>query len=120
VGTPYFPFIEGGILYVEEIAEDPYAIERLFLQLFHAGVLGRQRALILGDFSDCTPTNAARYPYSMEEVLETLRQWLPFPVLTDLPFGHVARKVTLPFGGPGTLSIHEGRYSLRFAGHLQS
>ena len=119
-GTPYFPAIDGGILYVEEIAEEPYAVERLFMQLHHAGVLGRQRAIVLGDFTDCKPTNASRYPYSMEEVVETLRQVVPVPVLTELPFGHIARKVTLPFGAPGTLSITEGGYSLRFSGHLRT
>ena len=119
MGTPYFPAIDDGILYVEEIGEEPYAIERAFLQLYHGGVLGRQRALLLGDFSDCTPTNTSRYPYSMEEVIETLRKLLPYPVITGLPFGHVARKVTLPFGAPGTLSIGEGGCSLRFSGHLQ-
>ncbi len=118
-GTPYFPSIDGGILYVEEIAEEPYAVERLFMQLHHAGVLARQRAIVLGDFADCKPTNASRYPYSMEEVVETLRQIVPVPVLTDLPFGHIARKVTLPFGAPGTLSITAAGYSLRFSGHLQ-
>ena len=118
-GTPYFPAIEGGILYVEEIAEEPYAVERMFMQLNHAGVLARQRALVLGDFTDCKPTNPLRYPYAMEEVVETLRQIVPVPVLTDLPFGHIARKATLPFGAPGTLSIREGGYSLRFSGHLQ-
>lgn len=118
VGTPYFPAIDGGILYVEEIAEEPYAVERLFLQLWHAGILQRQRALVLGDFADCTPSNPARYPYCMEEVVETLRQLLPYPVLTGLPFGHVPRKVTLPFGAPGTLTLREGGYGLRFSGHL--
>jgi muramoyltetrapeptide carboxypeptidase len=120
VGTPYFPAIDGGILYAEEVSEEPYAVERMFLQLFHAGVLTRQRAIVLGDFSDCTPTNPARYPYAMEEVVETLRQLLPIPVLTGFPFGHIARKATLPFGAPGTLSIREGAYSLRFSGHLQA
>jgi muramoyltetrapeptide carboxypeptidase len=118
-GTPYFPGIDDGIVYVEEIAEEPYAIERLFLQLYHSGALARQRALLLGDFTGCAPTNPARYPYSMDEVVETLRQMLPFPVLTGLPFGHVARKVTLPFGAPGTLTIREGSFSLRFSGHVQ-
>jgi muramoyltetrapeptide carboxypeptidase len=55
----------------------------------------------------------------MDEVVETLRQMLPVPVLTGLPFGHVARKVTLPFGAPGTLTIREGSFSLRFSGHVQ-
>jgi muramoyltetrapeptide carboxypeptidase len=118
-GTPYFPAIDGGILYVEEIAEEPYAVERLFMQLYHCGALARQSALVLGDFTDCIPTNPVRYPYAMDEVVETLRQLLPFPVLTDLPFGHIARKATLPFGAPGTLSLRDGGYSLRFSGHLQ-
>ena len=118
VGTPYFPSIDGGILYVEEVGEEPYAIERMFLQLHHAGVLGRQRAVLLGDFNDCEPKNTQRYPYAMAEVVETLRLMLPCPVLTGLPFGHVPRKVTLPFGAPGTLSIHERSFSLRFSGHL--
>jgi muramoyltetrapeptide carboxypeptidase len=120
VGTPYFPAIEDGILYVEEVGEQPYAIERDFMQLYHAGVLGRQRALVLGNFTDCDPTNTQRYPYCMDEVIESLRQMLPFPVLTGLPFGHVAKKVTLPFGAPGTLSIREKGYSLRFSDHLRT
>ncbi len=118
VGTPYFPAIEGGILFVEEIAEEPYAIERLFFQLYHAGVLGRQRALLLGDFSDCKPANPKRYPYEMAEVVETLRKLLPYPVLTGLPLGHVARKATIPFGASATLALHDAGYSLRFAGYL--
>lgn len=119
VGTPYFPAIDDGILYVEEIAEEPYAVERLFMQLYHAGVLGRQKAIVLGDFSDCVPTNPLRYPYAMVEVVDTLRNLLSVPVLTDLPFGHIPRKVTLPFGAPGTLALNAGGYSLRFAGHVQ-
>lgn len=118
-GTPYFPTIDGGILYVEEIGEEPYAVERLFMQLYHCGALARQSALVLGDFTDCIPTNPIRYPYAMDEVVDTLRQLLPFPVLTDLPFGHIARKATLPFGAPGTLSLRDGGYSLRFSGYLQ-
>ena len=117
VGTPYFPAIDGGILYVEEFDEQPYAVERLFLQLYHSGALARQRALILGDFHTCTPSNTGRYPYSMEEVVETLRSFLPFPVLTGLPFGHIKRKVTLPFGAPASLLLRDGAYSLRFAGY---
>ena len=119
LGTPYFPSIDGGILFVEEISEEPYAIERMFMQLHHAGVLSRQRAVLLGGFADCTPKNTQRYPYSMEEVIETLRQVVPVPVLTDLPFGHVARKATLPFGSRGSVAITEAGYSLRFSGHLQ-
>jgi len=119
LGTPYFPPIAGGILFVEEIAEDPYAIERMFLQLLHGGVLERQRAVILADFTDCKPNNPDRYPYSMEEVIESLRGWVPCPVLTGFPFGHIARKVTLPFGAPAKLRIADSHYDLAFSGHIR-
>ena len=113
VGTPYLPNIDGGILYLEEIGEAPYAIERMLLQLFHAGILQKQKALILADFSDCLP-EPDRFPYAMEHVVETMRELLPIPVLTGLPFGHVAKKLTLPYGAIATLSIAPGAFTLNY------
>lgn len=113
VGTPFLPVMEGGILFIEEIGEEPYAIERMFLQLYHAGILRTQKAILLGDFTDCEP-EAGRFPYSMEHVIETLRELLPIPVLTGLPFGHVARKLTLPYGAIATLDIRAADYTLSY------
>lgn len=113
VGTPYLPNIEGGILFFEEIAEEPYAIERMLLQLFHAGILHKQRAMIFADFSECEPSSG-RYLYTMELVVETMRALLPYPVLTGLPFGHVAKKLTIPFGAEATLSIGDRSFSLGY------
>lgn len=115
-GTPYLPAVDGGLLYVEEIDEQPYAVERLFLQLHHAGVLARQSAILLGDFHDCRPTNAKRYPYAMAEVIETLRGLVACPVLAGLPFGHVARKLTLPFGASALLAVEPDGYTLSWEG----
>lgn len=111
VGTPYLPDIDGGIMYFEEIGEQPYAIERMFLQLFHAGILQTQKAIVLADFSDCEP-EAGRFPYGMEHVVDTLRTILPIPVLTGLPFGHVAKKLTLPYGAQARLSIDGTAFTL--------
>lgn len=113
VSTPYLPNIDGGILYLEEIGEAPYAVERMLLQLFHAGILQKQKALILADFSDCK-SEPDRFPYTMEHVVETMRELLPIPVLTGLPFGHVAKKLTLPFGATATLNIAPGSFTLRY------
>ncbi|MBA2690509.1 MAG: LD-carboxypeptidase [Burkholderiales bacterium] len=117
VGTPYLPAIDGGILFLEEIAEEPYAVERLFFQLYHAGILTRQKALILADFDSCQPTDNGRYPYRMAEVIETLRKLLPIPVLTGLPFGHVREKITLPIGGHATLNIVDKSYRLEVSAY---
>lgn len=113
-GTDIMPDITGGILFVEEIDEAPYAIERMFLQLYHAGILQAQRAIVLGGFTDCEPPDNGRFPYAISHVIATLRQWLPCPVLTDLPFGHVPQKLTLPFGAEATLDISADGYRLAY------
>ena len=115
IGTPYMPNIEDGILVLEDIGEEPYAVERMFWQLKHAGILDRQRAIILGAFTDCKPGANLRYAYNMPEAIETLREIAPCPVLSGFPFGHVPAKVTLPMGGAATLKIDGPRYSLRTA-----
>jgi len=113
VGTPFMPDISGGILFLEEIDEKPYAVERMILQLFHAGILQEQRAILVGDFSDCDP-EIDRFPYSMDHVVRTLRRMVGCPVLTELPFGHVARKLTIPFGADATLTLADQRYTLSY------
>ncbi len=112
-GSSFIPDIDGGILFLEEIGEKPYVVERMLLQLYHAGVLSSQRAIIFGDFSDCEP-DQDRFPYSMAHVIKTLRALLPIPVLTGLPFGHVAKKITVPYGADCTLDIKDGRYTLSY------
>ncbi len=102
MGTPYFPRIDGGILFLEDIAEHPYRVERMLLQLMHAGVLARQQAIVLGDFSGYR-LSPADNGYDFEQMLAHLRAELPCPVLTGLEFGHIPRRVTMPFGAQGHL-----------------
>ena len=55
LATPYFPRVRGGILFLEDVNEPAYKLERMFYQLAHAGVLQRQAAIVLGEFSPITP-----------------------------------------------------------------
>ncbi|MBY4897960.1 muramoyltetrapeptide carboxypeptidase [Cupriavidus sp. AU9028] len=116
LGTPYFPRIEGGILFVEDVNEPPYRVERLLLQLEQAGVLAQQKALLLGDLSAYRVTDYDN-GYDMDTVVGYLQQRLQIPVLTGLPFGHCARKLTLPVGGQCTLRCTQHGYDLRLSGH---
>ena len=102
LGTEYFPRVDGGILYVEDINEHPYRVERMLLQLMQASVLGRQQALVLGDFSGYR-LSPGDNGYDFDTMLDYLRATLPLPVLTGLSFGHIARRVTIPFGAQGRL-----------------
>jgi muramoyltetrapeptide carboxypeptidase len=102
LGTEYFPRVDGGILFVEDINEHPYRIERMLLQLLQAGVLANQRALVLGDISGYR-LNPADNGYDFNAMLAYLRGVLPIPVLTGLSFGHIPRRVTIPFGAQARL-----------------
>ncbi|MDM7462066.1 LD-carboxypeptidase [Tepidimonas taiwanensis] len=98
VGTPYLPAVVDGVLFLEDVGEHPYRIERLLTQLLLAGVLGRQRAILLGAFNRFTLTPHDR-GFRLATVVDWLRAQLPdVPVLTGLPFGHVPTKVILPVG----------------------
>jgi muramoyltetrapeptide carboxypeptidase len=102
VGSPYLPRIEGGILFLEDINEHPFRVERMLLQLLHAGVLANQSAIVLGDFSGYRLSEIDN-GFCFDSMLARLRSTLSVPVLTGLPFGHIVDKVTLPVGAPATL-----------------
>lgn len=97
LGTAHWPAVKGGVLFLEDVNEHPYRVERMLLQLHQAGVLRQQKAVVLGAFSDWTPSPNDR-GYGMKSVLALLRAAQRTPVLAGLPFGHVHPKVTLPVG----------------------
>lgn len=116
LGTPYFPAISGGILFLEDVAEHPYRVERMLTQLLYAGVLKRQKAILLGQFTEFKLTPHDR-GFNMTTVAQWLRQNIQAPVLTNLPYGHVPTKVLLPVGAKSDLSV-ESRDALLVWGHL--
>jgi muramoyltetrapeptide carboxypeptidase len=99
--------VKGGVLFLEDVNEHPYRVERQLLQLLQAGVLGSQRAVLLGDFGRVKPSPLDR-GYRLTSVVQHLRQQLKVPVLTGLPFGHVPTKLSLPVGRKVTLVV-QGR-----------
>ncbi len=116
IGTPYFPAIDGGILYVEDVGEPPFRIERLLYQLHLSGILGRQRALVLGEFSQCR-SSAYDNGYGLVDSFEQIRAVTRVPVITGIPMGHEPDKFTLPFGVPARLRVSGGKAELDFGGY---
>ncbi|MCW5635713.1 MAG: LD-carboxypeptidase [Rubrivivax sp.] len=115
LGTPHMPKVRGGVLFVEDVNEHPYRIERMLLQLLQAGVLAAQKAVVLGAFDAWAPSPNDR-GYGLKTVVAHLRSRLKVPVLTGLPFGHVPTKVTLPVGARVTLAV-QGRQAFIGWGH---
>ncbi|HEV7577282.1 MAG TPA: LD-carboxypeptidase [Caldimonas sp.] len=97
LATPHWPRIKGGILFVEDVNEHPYRVERNLLQLHQAGVLDAQKAVLIGAVSGYRKSPNDR-GYSLASMLERVRAATRTPVLTGLPFGHVVPKVSLPVG----------------------
>ncbi|MFZ6748296.1 muramoyltetrapeptide carboxypeptidase [Undibacterium sp. Ren11W] len=111
VGSEYFPDIRDGILFVEDIAEHPYRVERMLLQLHFAGVLNRQKAIVFGDFS-AYKLAVHDNGYDFDQMLAYLRSVLTVPLITGLPFGHIKDKATLVTGSQARLSSLDGAVSL--------
>ncbi|HJV87143.1 MAG TPA: muramoyltetrapeptide carboxypeptidase [Noviherbaspirillum sp.] len=114
-GTEYIPRVDGGILFIEDVNEHPYRVERMLLQLFHAGLLN-QKAIVLGDFSNY---RLSEYDngYDFAAMLDYLRERLGVPILTGLPFGHTRDKATLAVGSQARLISDGTSASLTMSGY---
>ena len=115
IGTPYLPIVKDGILFVEDIGEHPYRVERMLAQLLQAGVLAQQKAIIFGQFSQYKLVPHDR-GYKMTSVISWLESHINTPIFTGLPFGHVSTKILLPVGMKVTLSV-ENREAFLLWGH---
>ena len=119
IGTPYFPkaeTIKGGILFIEDVGEHPYRVERILTHLLHAGVLASQKAIVFGQFSNYKLVPGYDSGFNLSSVATRLQSQVKARVLMGLPFGHVATKVLLPVGAKVTLAV-EGRDALVVWGH---
>jgi muramoyltetrapeptide carboxypeptidase len=116
LGTPYFPLLKKGVLFLEDVGEHPYKIERMLTQLLNAGVLQNQKAIVFGQFTSykLIPHDKG---FKLKTVIDRLRTQLKIPVLTGLPFGHVSTKVLLPIGAKIDLAT-EGRDAFLVWGHI--
>jgi muramoyltetrapeptide carboxypeptidase len=118
LGTPYWPqpkIIKGGILFLEDVNDHPYRIERAMLQLHQAGVLASQKAVVLGHIVGYKPAAHDR-GYNFKAMVAYLRGLTKTPILTGLPFGHVPMIVTMPVGTKVTLAV-SGRDTFIAWGH---
>ena len=104
VGTPYLPDLTGAILFLEEVGEPPYRIDRLLAQLRLAGVLDRLGGLVLGGFTGAEPPQN-RPSLSLDAVLAHYTADLACPVAQGLVYGHFNPKSTLPVGVRARLEV---------------
>jgi len=119
LGTPFLPNLDGAILFIEDLGERPYRIDRLLTTLDLAGVFNAVSAVVVGDFTGCEEPEATRAnsPTAEEVLIDRLGR-LPIPVVIGAPVGHGTRNRALPYGAlveldafTGVLTAKEGSVS---------
>lgn len=112
LGTPYAVETKGKVLFLEEVNEEPYRIDRMLTQLRLAGKLEGVEGIVFGDMVACNPRKS-RSSVSLKDVLARFAQEVNIPCFTAFPSGHGRENVVLPMGGWIALEA-QGRRSARF------
>lgn len=108
VGTPYLPDFSGAILFLEDVDEAPYRIDRMLTQLALAGILGRVAGVVFGQCTDCRASGASYGGFTVNEVLQQHLEPLGVPVFQGALFGHVANQFSLPVGCEAEIDADAG------------
>lgn len=104
IGTPYLPSLEGALLFLEDVDERPYSLDRMLAHLRLSGHLDRLAGVILGRFTKWASGNDASPP-TPEDVFLDYFQDAPYPVATHLPYGHSTYKAPIPVGVRAKLEV---------------
>jgi muramoyltetrapeptide carboxypeptidase len=119
MGTPYEIETRGRILFLEDVGEQPYSIDRMLTQLRLAGKLQEAAGIVFGECSDCRPREfqpSFESTFSLGEVLDNLLGDLKIPVLSGLTIGHTDDQLTLPLGVTAALNADKGELVIEEAG----
>ena len=109
MGTPYEPVFDDAILFLEDVFESPYSVDRMLTHLWLTGKLERLSGVVLGKFTD---DDYSGNTFSMEEVLRNRFEPLGLPTLRGLMIGHVEDQTVVPIGVLARLDVDAGTLTL--------
>lgn len=111
LATPYQPSLEGAILFLEDLNEEPYRFDRMLTQLLNARLLQQAAGVAIGINKNCKDPKAKKcteYRQTLDDVFRERLLPLKVPIVAGLPFGHVRHNATLPVGVLATLDADKG------------
>jgi muramoyltetrapeptide carboxypeptidase len=111
VGTPHFPDLDGAILFLEDVGEDLYRVDRMLAHLRMAGTLDRLAGIAVGRFTELK-RSMSDGALGFDEVLATYFLPLGIPVAHGFPIGHIDDQWTLPLGVRARLDADRGELDL--------
>lgn len=115
MGTPYEIDTRGKILFLEDVGEETYSIDRMLIQLHLAGKFNGIAGLVWGECAECGPTQfkpSQATPFTLGETIDNIFGRLDVPVLSGLTIGHTLDQATLPLGVMATLDAGKGELTI--------
>jgi len=115
IGTEYDFNYDNSIVFIEEVGEEPYRIDRMLTQLIQSKKFEKASGIMLGIFKDCEPKTfnpAFSKSFSLMEVLIDRLGNLKIPIIYGMSFGHIKNKFTIPFGLEAILDTEEQTFTL--------
>lgn len=111
-GSPYMPELNGAVLFLEDVNEYIYRVDRMLSTLALSGALSRVAGVVLGGFTNCQPSEGSHGTLTLDEVFADHFGPLAVPVYSGAQFGHIRRKFTLPLGVPAEIDADAGTLRL--------
>ena len=108
VGTPYLPDFTGAILFLEDVGEAPYRIDRMLTQLRLAGILDRVAGVVFGQCTRCEDNGASLSNFTLHQVLDQHLSGLGVPAFGGAQFGHVGEQIVLPVTSEAQIDAKDG------------
>ncbi len=112
LGTKYVPDFDGSLLLFEEVSEEPYSIDRMLTQLRLAGILEKAVAFAVGQFTNCAPAEPEKPYRALDEILREDLFAIGKTVVSNLAYGHVPVKMTLPIGVIASIDPVKRQFSI--------
>ncbi len=111
LGTPFEIETEGTVLFIEDVGERPFRVDRMLMQLRLAGKLDKVRGFVFGEMLDCLPPKGESY--TLQQVIMRVLEPYNVPVVFGLKSGHVSGgNITLPLGVQAELTAENSAVSL--------
>ena len=116
LGTKYLPNLNNKILFLEDINEPPYKIDRMLNQMRLNNIFNKVKGVILGSFIDCSEPDSEKRYLTLEEVFQDYFASIGLPIVYNFPFGHIKDLITIPIGINLKLSADKGYVEFRESG----
>ena len=110
-GTPYYPDFQNAILFIEDIGEDPYRIDRMMSTLQLNGTLSKIKGFIFGQCSDCKP-GGGYGSLTIDQILDQYVLPLNIPAYSGAMIGHIPRQFIVPVGAQVKMDADAGTFTL--------